>query len=141
MPTLNNRFALLENTFIITIFPYAGNIRWELIKTPKIFFIDNWIRNYSAKDFSLNWALFENSFFCYVNNAYKAEHINFFRTKEQQEIDFILDNIPYELKLKYEWKWLLALSNFEKKTWKNGKVITLDKGNWKWRDSFYPREI
>jgi hypothetical protein len=63
----------------------------------------------------LNGALFENSFFCYINNDYKAKHINFFRTKEKQEIDFVLDSIPYELKLKYEGKGLLALSTFEKK--------------------------
>lgn len=142
LPTLKKRFALLENTFVIkTIYPYAGNIRWELIKTPKIFFIDSWIRNYAANDFSLNWALFENSFFCYVNNAYKSNHINFFRTKEKQEVDFVLDDIPYELKLKYEWKWLLALSRFEEETGNKGKVITLDKWNQKGRESFYPREI
>jgi hypothetical protein len=38
----------------------------------------------------------------YINNAYKAEKTRYFRTKEKQEIDFILDDIPYELKLKYE---------------------------------------
>jgi len=142
LPTLTKRIALLENTFVIkTLYPYAVNIRWELVKTPKIFFIDNGIRNYSANDFTLNGALFENSFFCYINNAYKAKHINFFRTKEKQEIDFVLDSIPYELKLKYEGKGLLALSTFEKKVWVNGKVITLDKGTWKGRPAYYPWEI
>lgn len=133
---------ILENTFITKrVSPRSWNIRGELVKTPKLFFIDNWIRNYCINDFSISWELFENSFFMYINNAHKAENIHYFRTKEKQEIDFILDDIPYELKLKYEWKWLLALINFEKNTWKIGKVITLDKGNWKWRTSFYPREI
>ena len=139
---LKERMFILENTFIIKrILPRSWNIRGELIRTPKLFFIDTWIRNYCINDFSVSWELFENSFFMYINNANKTEDIRYFRTKEQQEIDFILDNIPYELKLKYEWKWLLALSNFEKKTWNIGKVITLDKGNKKWRESFYPREI
>ncbi len=54
---------------------------------------------------------------------------------------FILDSIPYELKLKYEGKGLLSLSTFEQKVWVTGKVITLDKWNWKGRPAFYPWEI
>ncbi len=142
LANLKNRMLILENTFVTkTILPWSGNIRGELIRTPKLFFIDSWIRNYCINDFTISWATFENSFFMYINNAYKVEKTRYFRTKEKQEIDFILDDIPYELKLKYEWKGLLALSRFEEETKNEGKVITLDKWNKKWRKAFYPREI
>jgi predicted AAA+ superfamily ATPase len=66
---------------------------------PKIFFIDNWIRNSIDHNFELEWDSFENIFFNQINNSYKYEKINFYRTTDKKEIDFILDLIPYELKL------------------------------------------
>ena len=142
LETIRNWIALLENTFVVKrIYPYSWNIRWELIKTPKIFFIDTGIRNYILDDYEISGSVFENGFFSYIQNAYYTEHINFFRTKDKQEIDFILDGIPYELKLTYTGKWLLALSKFETISWKKGKVITLEKSERSWKESFYPWEV
>ena len=82
---------------------------------PKVFFIDNGIRNFIDNDFELTGNSFENSFFNYLNNSYKYEKIHFYRTQDKKEIDFILDANPYELKLSYNGKPLTALNYFKEK--------------------------
>jgi len=44
-----------------------------------------------------------------------TEKINFYRTQDKKEIDFILDGIPFEVKLNYNNKKLTALDYFERK--------------------------
>jgi len=140
--TLNEWIFLLENTFVIKIItPFSTNIRWEIKKMPKIFFIDNWIRNYIDNNYELQWDSFENSFFNNINNAYKYEKINFYRTTDKKEIDFILDWTPYELKLSYNWKKITALNYFEKKYLKQWNIITLNKKTNSTYNIFYPWEI
>jgi predicted AAA+ superfamily ATPase len=143
--TLNEWIFLLENTFVIKIIsPFSTNIRWEIKKMPKIFFIDNWIRNYIDNNYNLEWDSFENIFFNNINNSYKAEKINFYRTTDKKEIDFILDWIPYELKLNYNNKKLTALNYFKEKYNKNWNVITLTKKDNKSSplyNIYYPWEI
>jgi predicted AAA+ superfamily ATPase len=102
--TLNEWIFLLENTFVLKLItPFPANLRWELTKMPKLFFIDNGIRNFCDNNFEITWNSFENSFFNFINNSYKSEKINFYRTQDKKEIDFILDSIPYELKINYNW--------------------------------------
>jgi len=141
--TTNNWLFLLENTFVIKLIkPFSTNIRWELTKMPKIFFIDNGIRNAIDEDFKINWDNFETSIFAYINNSYLTEKINFYRTQDKKEIDFILNKSPYEVKLNFNYKKLTALDFFENKYNKNWNVITLNKQN---KDSkyniYYPWEI
>jgi predicted AAA+ superfamily ATPase len=126
--TLNEWIFLLENTFVLKfIKPFSTNIRWEITKMPKVFFIDNGIRNFIDENFELTWNSFENSFFEYINSAYKNKNINFYRTQNKQEIDFVLDWKPFELKLSYNWNNLTALKNFEEKYKERGNIITLEK--------------
>lgn len=140
--TLNERIFLLENTFVIKLItPFSGNLRWELTKMPKIFFIDNWIRNFCDNNFNLVWNSFENSFFNYINNSYKASKINFYRTQDKKEIDFVLDEIPYELKLNYNGKNSTALNYFLEKYGKKGNIVTMEKSNNSKYSILYPREI
>ena len=140
--TLKNWIALLENTFVIKIlYPYNWNIRWELTKTPKIFFNDTWIRNYCLNSYEITGNLFENGFLSYIMNRWMNKDINFFRNKDKQEIDFIIDSVPYELKLSYNWKALSSLRSFEEKTNSKWKIITLNKENNSRRSAYYPREL
>lgn len=140
--TLNEWIFLLENTFVIKLItPFSTNLRWELTKMPKIFFIDNWVRNFCDNSFDISWNSFENIFFEYINNSYKVEKINFYRTQDKKEIDFILDSIPYELKLSYNWKSLTALNYFEEKYDKKWTIITLEKRENIKYNIFYPWEI
>lgn len=140
--TLHEWIFLLENTFVIkTIPPFSTNLRWELTKMSKIFFIDNWIRNFCDNNFELTWSSFENIFFEYIHNSYSSEKINFYRTQDKKEIDFILDFIPYELKLAYNWKNLTALNYFEQKYDKKWNIITLEKKENAQYNIFFPWEI
>lgn len=128
MPTLKERLFLLENTFVIKLIkPFSKNIRWELAKMPKVYFIDNWLRNCCEKKFEITGNGFENSFFAYINNGYKADEIRFYRTKDKQEVDFVLDGKPYELKLKYTGKRLSALGLFQERYGQQGEVVSLEK--------------
>jgi len=108
---------------------------------PKIFFIDNWIRNFIDNNYKLEWDSFENSFFNYINNAYKSEKINFYRTQDKKEIDFILDWKPYELKLSYNPKKLIALDYFNEKYFKKWTIITLRKKETSLYEVLYPWEL
>ncbi len=141
--TLNEWLFLLENTFVIKIIkPFSTNLRWEITKMPKIFFIDNWLRNFIENDFeNITGNSFENSFFNYIHNAYKAEKINFYRTADKKEIDFILDKIPYELKLSYNGKKLIALDYFQNKYDKVWNVICLKKSTNPNYNVFFPWEV
>ena len=141
--TVNKWLFLLENTFVIKLVrPFSSNIRWELTKMPKVFFMDNGIRNYIDGNYEINWDNFETSVFNYINNSYLVENIYFYRTFDKKEIDFILNWKPFEVKLNYNYKKITALEFFERKYGKKWNVITLNKQK---KDSkyeiYYPWEI
>lgn len=142
MNTVNGWLFLLENTFVIKLItPFSTNLRWELTKMPKVFFIDNGIRNFIDTDFEFTGNSFENSFFNYLNNSHRHEKINFYRTQDKKEIDFIIENTPYELKLSYNGKSLTALNYFKEKYDKEWSVVTLEKrGNNRYQE-LYPWEV
>lgn len=142
MKTVNEWLFLLENTFVIKLInPFSTNLRWELTKMPKIFFVDNGIRNFIDNDFELTGNSFENSFFNYLNNSYKHEKINFYRTQDKKEIDFIIDGLPYELKLSYNGKSITALNYFKEKYGKSWTVVTLKKKESMLYKVYYPWEV
>ena len=99
---------ILENTFIINLLkPFYKNPRTELVKTPKIYFLDSGLRNYLLADFKKLeqrndiGALVENFVFSRLQKE-KLAKINFWRTKSKAEIDFVLQKqgeiIPIEVK-------------------------------------------
>lgn len=102
---------ILRQTFIAdTITPYFKNKRKELVKNPKLFFLDNGFRNKIINNFipfetrTDAGALAENFIFSnlrYMENT-EFSNIKFWRTKSQAEIDFILENqdriLPIEVK-------------------------------------------
>jgi len=141
--TVNNWLFLLENTFVIKLIsPFSTNIRWELTKMPKIFFIDNGIKNNIDNNYGINWDNFETSIFNYINNSYLTENINFYRTQDKKEIDFIINWKPFEVKLNYNYKKLTALEFFERKYNKIWNVITLNKQSKESKyNIYYPWEI
>ncbi|MCK9467354.1 MAG: ATP-binding protein [Candidatus Absconditabacterales bacterium] len=140
--TLNERLFLLENTFVIQLIrPFSNNIRGELTKMPKIFFIDNGIRNFINNSYEIEGNSLENSFFSHINNSYKFKKIQFYRTQDKKEIDFILDGEPYEVKTNYKGKSLTPLNYFGEKYNKKGNIITLNKTENTKYTILYPREI
>lgn len=93
--TLRKYLNFLEKTFICGfIKPYFKNKRIEIVKNPKVFFFDTGLRNFIINDFRKfddrpdAGALLENAVFQQlVKNGYQ---INYWRTKKQYEMDFIL---------------------------------------------------
>lgn len=140
--TLKSWLFLLENTFIIwTITPFSNNLRSELIKMPKIFFCDNGIRNYLLNRYEMDWSGFETTFFGDMAHSYRFKKIQFYRTQDKKEIDFILNETPYELKLNYNGKKLIALDFFKEKYKKDWNVISLTKKEKSKYPILYPWEI
>ncbi|MFH1416308.1 MAG: ATP-binding protein [Elusimicrobiota bacterium] len=107
--TLKRYLFILENTFIIKIIsPYFKNKHKEIIKMPKVYFLDSGLRNSSIKSFNSFdlrpdlGSLIENYVFCMINGVLKtSEELKFWRTKAGSEVDFIIELsevIPVESK-------------------------------------------
>lgn len=107
-----NHLNILQKTFLIDLVrPYFSNKRTEIVKNPKVYFIDTGFRNYRINDFrQLNvrndaGALVENSVYMALRRRFAGEEntsIKYWRTKNKAEVDFIIDLpdkiIPLEVK-------------------------------------------
>jgi predicted AAA+ superfamily ATPase len=139
--TIEKYIDLLEKTYIVFKLPAMNrNVRNEIKKGRKIYFYDNGIRNAVLGNFlRLNsrvdtGVLWENFLvserFKMIANRDEAPLSFFWRTTQQQEIDYIEDfhnNI-----FAYEFKWNPSKKPFLSKTFSNAypgsvfKVITQD---------------
>jgi uncharacterized protein len=100
---------ILSETYLIKIVrPFYTNKNKEIVKIPKIYFIDNGVRNYFVKNFNelklRNEAgsLFEGYILSELLKCGKRD-IKFWQDKNLNEIDFILEEkeiIPIEVKFK-----------------------------------------
>lgn len=95
--TLSDYLFILENTFTVSLVrPFFANLQKELTKMPKLFFIDNGLRNVIVNDFrelALRTdlgALAESSCFAeLLKNLSPFAKINYWRTADGKEIDFV----------------------------------------------------
>lgn len=105
-PTVMRYLEILQHTFIVAqLPPYFGNIRKRLVKMPKTYFYDTGLRNRIINQFAPlpsredRGILAENGVFCSLLKTLSEEKgISFWRTQKQSEIDFIVDEIPVEIK-------------------------------------------
>ncbi len=112
--TIERYIVLLEKSFIIyKLSTFSRNLRSELKKSKKIYFIDNGIRNAVIGNYSPlemradkgalweNFIIGERKKYLAYHNIYAKSY--FWRTKNQQEIDYIeeIDGQIYA----YEFKW------------------------------------
>ena len=96
--TIRRYLSILESTFIICVLPpFHSNIRKELTKMPKIFFLDTGLRNFALRNFTEisfrpdKGPLFENAIFGELyKNLGVIEQLFFWRTLSKTEADFIL---------------------------------------------------
>ena len=98
---------LLENTFMIKrITPFHKNLRSELSKNPKVFFLDTgmmhllWLKEFPK-------VILGNTFetFVFLELMKAGKKINFWRTTNKQEVDFIIkDKELYAIKVKYNFQ-------------------------------------
>ena len=100
---------VLDKTFVtLTFKPFFTNRRVELVKAPKIFFLDNGFRNIAIKNFQPlaartdHGSLREN--FVASEIGKKENDLNFWRSKSKAEVDFIIqhagERVPLEIKSK-----------------------------------------
>lgn len=105
--TVKNYLFLLENTFVISLLPpFSTNPKKEVTKTPKVYLIDNGLRNAMIDNFNSlderadTGHLVENTIFSELKKKF-GEKIRFWRTEKKQEVDFLLEGeklIPIEVK-------------------------------------------
>lgn len=104
---VDNYMYLLEKSYIVKkVSPFFENLRKELTKMPKLFFLDLGIRNMAAGNF--DWLehrmdrgmLFENLVFKLLSDREDVNHINFWRTQTKKEVDFII-NRQFAFEIKY----------------------------------------
>ena len=98
---------LLENTFMIKrITPFHKNLRSELSKNPKVFFLDTgmmhllWLKEFPK-------VILGNTFetFVFLELMKAGKKINFWRTTNKQEVDFIIkDKELYAIEVKYNFQ-------------------------------------
>lgn len=107
---VDNYLYVLEKGFIIKLIkPFHTNLRKELSKMPKVFFLDTGYRNSILNLFEDietridKGQSLENSFFIEMNKIIKNDNssksIQFWRTKDKNEVDFIIDDkFAFEIK-------------------------------------------
>jgi len=134
--TLDDYLFILENTYVIKrITPYFKNIRTELTKMPKLFFEDTGLLNilrYGTFIDNIDGQLLENGIFSILRRNINSEFINFWRTKQKNEIDFVINFntkiFPLEVKLSYPKKAIKTINYFLKEyNIKKGGVVSLKK--------------
>ena len=107
--TIQHYLFVLENTYVIRLVkPFFKNLRSELFKTPKIYFYDSglahllWLKVISPE---ILGEIFETVVFSELVKKFGKESVNFWRTKDKKEIDFILriqnKIIPIEAKVNF----------------------------------------
>ena len=119
--TLNVSFATVkkylwyaQKIFLLELIrPYARNVRKEISKSPVPYFWDLGLRNYSLGLFghlespAEKEFVFENLVFLILRQklGFKAAKLNYWRTKDKAEVDFVIESgqklIPIEVKYKH----------------------------------------
>jgi uncharacterized protein len=114
--TAKNYLEILKETFIITVHPpWFTNRNKELVKMPKIYFLDSGVRNYFINNFNPAEIRSDMSFLFegfVISELIKAGvstgNIKFWRTKNKNEVDLILEDEamikPVEIKYKKQLK-------------------------------------
>jgi predicted AAA+ superfamily ATPase len=106
--TVQEYLIIMQRSFHIGLVrPFYKNIRKEIIKMPKGYFLDSGIRNVLMNNFENMdirvdaGHLFENMVYRYFLDQYPSEDIRYRRTKTNQEVDFIIqEQNAYEVKIK-----------------------------------------
>ncbi len=103
---VDNYLYVMRKSFHLSLIkPFFRNIRKEITKMPKAFFLDLGLRNFFAGDFKPletrndKGQLLENAAFRQLMAKYDIEEIKFWRTTAKNEIDFVADeNSAFEVK-------------------------------------------
>ncbi len=103
---IDNYLYVMQKSFhICLVKPFFKNMRKELTKMPKVFFLDLGLRNFFVKDFKPfamredKGAILENAVLRQLIEKYDLEEIKFWRTVQKKEIDFVVNEaFAFEVK-------------------------------------------
>ncbi len=135
-PTVLNYISILENSFLISrLPPYSKNLRVEVRKTNKVYWLDNGLRNYLIGDLSSSLSrtdigiLLENAVFNgIIKRKKELNNLFYWRTKDKTEVDFVYKKdtqiIPIETKVQARSHRGL-MSFMERYNIKNGYIAHL----------------
>lgn len=95
--TIDNYLYVMQKSFHLKLIPpLFSNVRKELTKMPKVFFLDLGLRNFFTDNFNNfltridKGALLENAVFRQLLEKYNGEEIRFWRTINKDEVDFVI---------------------------------------------------
>jgi predicted AAA+ superfamily ATPase len=139
--TIERYLELLKKAFVIfQLPPYSRNLRKELSKTRKIYFFDIGVRNALLKNFNNmdirqdTGALWENFLISERlkknSNEHSEKNIYFWRTYQQQEVDYI-EEVEGRLTA-FEFKWgskTKKISQAFTRAYKNSSIEIINKDN------------
>jgi len=123
--TVERYLFLLEQTYILKLVrPYSQNLRTEITKRPKIFFLDTglmqmlWLKHLQK---TILGPVFETSLFTELIKKYGPEPVTFRRTTDKQEVDFVIKRpegaLPVEAKIQFPRTHPQAFKRF----WQNAQ--------------------
>ncbi len=110
--TTSRYLSILESTFILSLLPpYFTNRRKEVTKSPKVYFLDNGIRNYLLGDLAQSelrgdiGKLLENLVYTgFVKRMGELDRLHFWRTQNGAEVDFVLERATRLFPIEVKWR-------------------------------------
>lgn len=114
--TVKNYLELLKETFLITeVKPFFTNKNKELVKIPKVYFLDPGVANFFINNFNGFQLrrdapfLFENYVLAeLIKGGLEPETIKFWQDKNQTEIDFVIEQAQGLIAVEVKFKESLA---------------------------------
>jgi predicted AAA+ superfamily ATPase len=109
--TVENYLSVLQKCFhIVLVKPFFRNLRKELIKMPKVFFLDTGLRNCLLNNLQPlsvradKGELWENTVFRILADKYGTDAVHYWRTSAGNEVDFVLPDIdePRAIEVKFD---------------------------------------
>lgn len=95
---VDNYLYVMQKSFHISLVnPFFKNLRKELTKMPKVYFMDLGLRNFFVKNFNVfnergdRGSLLENALFRQIIEKNYFDDVKFWRTIQKQEVDFVVD--------------------------------------------------
>ena len=103
---VDNYLYVMQKSFhICLVNPFFKNLRKEITKMPKVYFMDLGLRNFFVRNFDVfneredKGSLLENALFRQIIEKNYFEDVKFWRTIQKQEVDFVVDEkFAFEVK-------------------------------------------
>ena len=115
---IKKHLEILKETYLIEIVkPFSTSKNKELVKIPKIYFIDNGVRNYFIKNFNVikirddAGHLFEGFLISELLKKGKSD-LKFWQDKNGNEVDILIDKISEQIPIEAKFKNNLKSEDF-----------------------------